>query len=457
MTGTHAETIVVGGGIAGLAYAHARGPDADLLLLERDETVGGVVRTHRDESLQYELGPEVLPARDPELAALLGELGLAPRESPPEVARRYVFFDWRLHEVPTSPGALLRSRILSWRAKLRLLGERRRDPTVADDGSIADFARHRFGEQAYERLVDPFVTGLFAGDPEQLSVRACLPELVALVEEHGSVLGGMAARRRAGGAGPAGPLVTVDGGLGEIPRALGDALGERVHAATTVTAVARHADGWSVAADGPGGTRRLTCARLVLATPARVASALLAPVDAGLSAALGSIVSESLVSVAHVWPRERVGHPLDGFGYLVPGAVPRRHLGTLFSSTVGSARAPEGQVVLRTLLGGARDPAIVGLGDHEIWQIVRYEVSNAVGLPGRPTSWAVTRWRDVLPRYDLDHPARGERVDAALATLPGLALVGSHRGGVSVARIVTRARALGRAHAAEAGTLASHG
>ena len=459
MTEAHVDTLVIGAGIAGLAYAHARGADADLLVLEQTDRVGGVMQTHRDETLQYELGPEVLPAGDPELGAMLRELRLPLVHSPKHVARRFVFFDYRLQQVPTTFAALLATKILSWGAKVRLLQEMGRDSTVALDGSIADFARHRFGDQVYERFVDPFVSGIYAGDPEQLSVRACFPELIALVERHGSVLKGLRARRAAGGGGPGTSLVSVEGGLSEIPAALAATLGERVRTSTAATAIARHGDGWAVATEGPEGAQRITCANLVVATPARVASKLLGAVDASLSGDLGSIESESLVSVVHTWPRDRVGHALDGFGYLVPGAVPRRHLGSLFSSTIGSARGPDDHVVVRTMLGGGRDPAMIDMGDHEIWQVVRYEVSNALGLPGLPTSWHVSRWRDVLPRYDLEHPARCERIDASLATLPGLALLGNAIGGVAVARVVARARKLASMHVATSASVshASHG
>jgi protoporphyrinogen/coproporphyrinogen III oxidase len=450
------DTLVVGAGIAGLAYAHARG-DASLLVLDAAPRAGGLLRTGRAElpglgALRFEWGPEALQDDAPETLALLGELSLRPVPAAAASAQRFVCWRGRLVSVPLSPGEALRSPLLSASGRMRALTEPWRARAEALDGSVAGFVRHRLGEEVLQRFADPFVTGVYAGDPEQLSVRATFPKLVALVEKHGSLFAGMNARSkeraREPRRGPPG-LMTLEGGLGALAEALAARLGARLRLGTRVAALHREGDGWRatlqpVADRDPPPPAELRARRVVVATPVAAAARLLQDAAPALAAELADMTSESLVSISHAWRREQVEHALDGFGYLVPSAEGRGHLGTLFSSSIAPGCTPAGVVLLRTLLGGARRPRVVEWPDEELLAELGEGVAPLLGLTGEPLWAHVVRHRAVLPRYDLRHPQRLERVDELLASTPGLTLLGNWRSGVAVNTQIEAARGAAR-------------
>ena len=395
------ETVVVGAGITGLAYAHGRmaRTGTDLLVLEAEDRVGGVIRTARSAGSHWECGPEALQDNEPEVNALFDELGLAPSRAADVAARRYVLCDGtRLLPVPTSPKALLASALLSWRGKAALLAGllRKHDDDLA--GSLAHFARARFGEEVLRRLVDPAVSGIWAGDPELLSFAAALPELHAGLKQHGSLTAFMkakaAARRSANGQRKGPPsLISAAGGLDVLPRALGAALGDRLVTSCPVERVAAEGHRWRV--DGAG--RSILAERCVVALPAARAASVFAESEPALSQPLSSVVGENVVSIAHVWRRKDLAHPLDGFGYLVPSSLGRMHLGTLFSSSIQPSRAAPDTVVLRTLVGGAQRPELLAADDESLRRLLVEDVGPLLGaLPGAaPQQVHISRWPSV--------------------------------------------------------------
>ena len=495
-THSHIDTLVVGGGISGLAYAHARGPDARVVVLEASARAGGCILTDSAEGARFECGPEALQDDAAETRTLLGELGLEVVPADAAAQRRFVLreapavqrrqrraaemdaidtaagkaFDTRsapggrLVEFPTGPGDFLKSELLSRRGKLRAMSEPFRAGGKALDGSVADFVRHRLGDEVLDWMVDPFVSGIYAGDPELVSVRAAFPKLVEMVEQHGSLMKGLKARakarRAAAGSGDAaagkrGPpsLLTVKGGLQRLPDALAAALGDKLRLSWPVHELDRDRRDWIVR--GPAG--ELRAHRLIIATGAGMAARLL-QAEKVLSESLGSITAESVVSVTHLWRRQDVAHPLDGFGYLVPSRLMAdgpgsdsglRHLGTLFSSSINPACCPTGTVLLRTLLGGARHPELAdpsATSAEDLRGIVADEVGAVLGLSEEPLFSSVVTWPDVLPRYDLDHPGRLATIEERLGKTPGLSLLGNYRRGISVNALIEVARTLGRAH-----------
>jgi oxygen-dependent protoporphyrinogen oxidase len=469
---------VVGAGISGLAYAHARG-DADVLVLEASEVPGGCMRTGRIDDVHYEMGPEVLQDNSPATLAMFDELGLEVTPAPAVTARRYVLAEapelvaptarpsmdavdaaaldvlarsaecsGRLVAIPTGPKDFLKSPLLSRWGKARALTEPFRRRAVALDGSVADFIRHRLGTEVLDWLVDPFISGIYAGDPELLSARATFPALIEMVSEHGSLMGGLKARARArkaaGEARPAPPsLMGVVGGLGEVPAAVGRVLGDRLRLGCPVSSLTRRGDGWRLVA----GDEEFEAGRVILATPVGATAGILAQESPALCQTLGAMTAESVVSISHLWRRDDVAHPLDGFGYLVPSRLGMRHLGTLFSSSIQPSRCGADVVLLRTLLGGARHPELAELAADDLRALVGHEVGAVLGLSAEPIWSTVVVWRSVLPRYDLEHPARLARIETLLADLPGLHMLGNHQRGISVNALVTASRELAAAHA----------
>lgn len=447
------DTVVLGAGISGLSYAHARGPDADLLVLESSARAGGLMATAELAGGHVETGPEALQDNAPETLTLFEELGLSGVPADAAARRRFIVQPGRgalphqLVPLPHSPGSLIGSRLLTAGGKLSLLrgAFSRRGPL---DGSLAAFVRGRFGAQVLARLVDPAVSGICAGNPETLSFAAALPVLHDMLSEHGSLVSALRAKGRArrarGESRPPPPsLLSLEGGLGVLVAALARSLGDRLITDAPAQSLSRDGQGWTVHAAG----RSVSARRVVLAVPVAAAAHLL-QADGRLSQCLGSMVSESVISMAHVWQRDQLGHALDGFGYLVPSSLGRSHLGTLFSSSIQPGRVPAGRVLLRTLLGGARRPELLQSSDEELLSLVTREVGPLLGAePGAtPLAHAITRWPGALPRYDLDQPARQATIDALLAERPGLHIVGNHRKGISVNALVSGSRALAREH-----------
>jgi len=480
--------VVVGGGVAGLGAAWAlHRAGVPVQLLEAGSEVGGVVRSRAGweagdpavaprgpEDLPLEFGPQTLSTRDPELLRAFRELGLEDRMRKADAAggRRYVVQNGRPVAVPHGPGDFLASPLLSASAKLRLLGEpfRRRGQghgTAALDESVASFVRRRFGPEVLDRLVDPFVSGVFAGDPEKLALGAVFPDLVRAEASHGSVVRGMmaqarAARRERGGE-PRTPssILSFRGGLQSWPLAVAEALGPgAVRRSARVVAVERASegrDGWRVAWEEPSGSgssvtrREIRAGAVVLATPAPASARLLRTLDPGAAEALAGI-PYAPVSVVHlVWPRSAVAHPVDGFGVLVPSGEGRRILGSLWPGTLFPGRIPEDLVVTANFVGGARTPERAHLADEEMLAMVREELGDLLGVRGEPVLGRVQRWPEAIPQYVAGHAGRVEEVARAEDRLPGLFLAGNWRSGVSLGAAWTSGIEAGGRGAAVAG------
>lgn len=431
------DVLVIGAGISGLACAHALAGQRAVRVLEASARAGGLVRTVARDGLRWEEGPEALPPGADTVRALCAQLGLALDEAPKTAARRFLAHGTGLVEVPAHPGALLASPLFSPRGKLRLLCEPLRARGVALEGSIADFVRHRLGREFLERLVDPLVGGIHAGDVERLSLRACFPEAAELVARHGSVFAALRARARTPGAARA--LWKPRGGMGALVDALAAVLGERLLLGADVRELTRGPGHWRARlADG----RTFEARALVLAVPLGVARRLLVPLAPEAAAALHGMQAETLVSIVHAWRRSEVGHALDGFGYLVPSSQGSMVLGTLFSSSLWPGTAPEDTVLLRTLLGGARHPDHAARSDAQLVEEVLSETRARLAARGRPLATHVARYPDVIPRFDLGHPARQATLTRALP--PELFLLGNYTRGIGLARLVEEALTLAR-------------
>jgi len=441
------ETLVIGAGISGLSYAYARGEHADYAVVDAGERPGGLVHTIAVDArpgLRYESGPEALSGSAGDVRELARKLDVPIHDCDERAAKRFVVKGGKPIEVPLAPPRLVTTKLLSTGAKLRLATEPWRDAKKALDGSIADFARHRLGPEVLETLVDPMVSGIHAGDPAELSLRACFPQLVAMIETHGSVFNALRARQKASrGQKPPG-LWKPAGGMQRLTNALARRVGEKLHLSCKVRRIERVGRGYEVHTD----RGRIEAMRVVLAVPLRAATRLLEGAVPEAAAVLGTMRAESLIAYFHAYERHQVDHPLDGFGYLVPHREGMRHLGTLFSSSIEPDGTPEGEVLLRTLAGGARDERLVEKSDAEI-ATVEDEVAGVLGIRGKPTWKRIVRYPEALPRLDLGHPERLARVHELLPA--NLGLLGNFTHGVGLSSLVERANALAASHRSGAG------
>jgi protoporphyrinogen/coproporphyrinogen III oxidase len=432
-----APIAVVGGGIAGLAAAHelhARG--VPFVLLEASGRLGGVIRTERMGGFLLEAGPDAILAQKPEAVELCRALGLADRliSTNPDARAVYVLDRGRLHAlpegmvlgVPTRLGPLVRSRLFSWPAKLRMALEplMRRAPAPGDE-SIASFLRRRLGREAVRKLGEPLLAGIHAGDAERLSIRATFPRLVEIEASEGSLMRAFL-RGSAGGA----PFRSLPDGLGEMVAALVAGLPARsCRTDAPVRALRPGAGGWLVEA---GGQRPLEARAVILAVPAPRAAPLVQEVAPEAARRLSAIPFASTATVLLGYRRGDVRHPLDGYGLLVPRGEGLRTTALGFFSTKFPGRAPEGHVLLRGFLGGVHDQAVLDESDSRLAALVQEEMAGPLGLTGAPVLARVYRWPSATPQMEVGHLERMAALDRELAAVPGLFLTGSGLRGTGI-------------------------
>jgi len=443
------DVVVVGAGISGLVTAYRLGRSGfDVQVVEAGSKAGGVIGTVARDGFLFERGPNSALDTTPLIGELVGDLGLEAqlRFASDAAAKRYVVRDDRLTALPLSPGAFLSTPLFSPRAKLALLREPFVPASAPDaEESIAAFVRRRLGTEFLDYAIDPFVAGIYAGNPEQISVRAAFPKLHALEQRWGSlirgqILGARERRRQKETAKNTAKSFSFAGGMQTLTDALAAALGG-LALDTRVAAIERTADGlFTLRAERLGLAVEWRTRAVVLALPADRAAALLRAHVPDAGAALDEIVYAPVATVASAYPASAIAHPLDGFGCLVPRKAQRRVLGVLFSSTMFEGRAPAGAVLLTTFIGGQRQPELPALAEGEIADLAHAEHGALLGARGAPLFQVVTRWPRAIPQYALGHQGRLARAEAALRALPGLFFCASWTGGVSVGDCIRNAR-----------------
>lgn len=438
-------TLIVGGGITGLAAAERLAEaGAPFVLVESSPWLGGKIATERVDGLVIEGGPDCFLAAKPAGLALARSLGLTERlrATDPSHRRTYVRRGGRLHElpegltglVPSRIAPLLKTRVLSPLGRLRagcevLLPGR----SAATDESIAQFVTRRFGAEAYDWLVEPLLSGIFAGDGSALSLAATFPQLASLEREQGSVLRAMLRRSPPRIPGPSNVptgFVTPAGGLGELVDALMARLPiGAVRCGASVTAIGTQGAAYRIALED--GTT-MVARRLLLATPAHVSARLLEALDPALARELADIPFVSTATVSLAFPASAIPRPLDGYGYVSPRAEGGPIVACTWTSNKFPERVPAGSVLVRFFIGRAGDEAIVGAPDDRLVDLARHELAQLFGVSAAPALTRVFRWPRSIPQYVVGHLARLERISTLAAGHPGLLLAGASYRGVGI-------------------------
>jgi oxygen-dependent protoporphyrinogen oxidase len=430
--------LVVGGGISGLAAAHAlHKAGVGFSLVEASSRFGGVIRSEAVDGFTLEAGPDSMLAQKPEAIALCRELGLGDLLEPtnPEERAVFILHRRRLHPlpegmmlaVPTRVLPFLGSHLFSWPGKLRMgldlvIPARREN----GDESIASFLRRRFGEEAVARLGEPLLAGIHAGDPERLSILATFPRFAELERRYGSLVRGMWATPRPRpkpGAAPATAFFTLRGGLEVLVRALVDRLpGTALCTGRRATALARDEGGFVLAFETGQPVRARS---VILALPATPAVPLVRPLLPEVAETLAGIPFASTATVMLAYRREDVSHPLHGYGMVVPETEGLRTTALSFFSTKFPGRAPDGRVLLRAFLGGMRDPQVLAFDDQALVTLVKDEFRTLLGLRAEPLFTRVNRWPGGTPQMEVGHLDRITEMDRRLASVRGLFLTGA--------------------------------
>jgi oxygen-dependent protoporphyrinogen oxidase len=436
-----ADTIIIGAGISGLVAAYRLSQNGrEVKVLEAGSAPGGLIRTLHEDGFTVEGGPNTFPSTANELLALCKELDLSPKPASPLAQKRYLFLQGRLTALPGSPLEALTTPVLSVGGKLAFLREPYRAKTQAADISIADFFRHRLGAEAVERLVDPFISGIYAGDIHQLSLPAVFPRLWQWEQESDSIIrGAMAARRSRKKSGPVKSckgkrmqLLSFEHGLQSLTDALVRALpANALGLNTRVQAIAPTENGFRLSLDG-GET--LSARQVILAVPADVAAQLLQTLVPEAAQNLARVAYNRVAVVHAGFKKSDLLHPLDGFGCLIPRREKLALLGSIWASSLFPERAPAGHVLLSNFIGGAHHPEIPAGAPEEIQAQVLADLGQILGSqqPLQPVFSKVLRYERAIPQYTLGHRERIQAVEAALASHPNLALCGNYLHGLAI-------------------------
>jgi protoporphyrinogen/coproporphyrinogen III oxidase len=439
------RTVVVGGGIAGLAAAlrlERLLPGTEVVIVEAAPRLGGKILTERVGEFVIEGGPDSFLTSKPRAVELCEELGLAGRliRRAGSDGRSYVRLGGRLHTlpagltgmIPTRLDTMAASGILSPEGMERIARELELPPAPKNgDESIAAFVRRRMGLEAYERLVGPLMCGIFGGDGDHLSLAATFPALRRLELEHGSVMRGLLARGVPNGdAAP--PFMSLRDGMAELV----DGVVLRLNATRVVTgravlSVDRAARGHGYKLRLGGGDA-LSADAVVLATPAHATAALVESLDTALADDHAAIPHASPAVVTLAYRTADVPRSLDGYGYVVPQLEGSDVLACTWTSSKWHGRAPAAHVLVRTYIGrfGVRD--VTTCSDAEMVASARREVAETLGADAEPLLVRVHRWPGGMPQYVLGHLDRLSRIETRLAEHPGLALAGAAYRGVGI-------------------------
>jgi protoporphyrinogen/coproporphyrinogen III oxidase len=442
----HVPALVVGGGISGLVCAYAlRNAGIDAQLLESSPRPGGVINSVTREGFLLELGPQSFSSTAA-LRELCAELGISNEvlEAPPR-APRFVLIDGQLRPVPLGPPAFFMSSLINSSTKWALLRDiLGKSIPPAGDESVADFVRRKFSPQLLDRLVGPFVSGIYAGDPERLSVRSAFPQLYEAEKTVGSIVRGMLRLSKS----KKGPrerptLQSFREGNKTLVRALANRLGAALLTETKVAEISRQDDGsFDVRLENRNGDESISARSLILATPTDVTGMLLSQLHSSLETQLSSIEYAAVAVVSLGYRKQDVGHSLNGFGFLVPRSAGLRVLGSVWNSSLFPGRAPDSHVLLTCFVGGTTDPAATKLKPEELASLVHREISPVLAIGSEPIFSNVTIWPRALPQYNLGH---GDRLAAAAkvcSRFPGLWLTGNYLRGPAIGSCVDQALAV---------------
>jgi oxygen-dependent protoporphyrinogen oxidase len=456
------DLTIVGGGIAGLAAAYyaikKSGGKAAVTLLEKADYWGGKIITDRvrdtvpEGDFVIEGGPDTFVVTKPWAVQLCKELGIAGRlrGTNPDYKKTYILKNGRLHElpggltmmIPTEFGPMLRTGLLSWPAKARM-GMDFLLPPMNENGdeSLGHFVTRRLGRSAYENLIEPLMSGIYAGDGDRLSLQATLPYLRDLELKHGGLVKGALAARRARSqkarqnGNPSGSrsiFLTPITGLAELVEALIDYLttaGVDLRLDTSVREVIPSQDGYSLhLANG----ERLDSRNLILATPAYISGDLIAGFAPDLAAELRAIEYVSTATVTLAYSESDLPRPLEGYGYVIPRREARQALACTWTSTKLPHRAPDGYALLRVFVGRAGQEDEIPWDDPGLLGVAQGELRQTLGITAQPLLTRIFRWEKAMSQYNIGHPARLERIEKLLGSHPGLALAGNGYRGIGI-------------------------
>jgi len=442
------DIVVIGAGITGLTCAfRLKAKGKDVAVLECRDRVGGQIHTVRTEGFVFESGPNTGVLKHPEVVELFEQLGArcTAEVAPDSSKRRLIWKGNRFHDLPCSPLSALCTPLFAWKDKLRILGEPWRKRGTDPYESVGSMAARRLGKSFVDYAVDPFLSGVYAGDPYRLPVRLALPLLYKLEQEHGSFVRGAIAKakqpkserdRKA-----TKQVFSAEGGLSRLVDALADAIGrDRIVTGASRTRITPHGEGWKVEYEHGGSLCTIHARRVVTTCAAYALPELLPFVDGEAMARLSNLYYAPVVQVG-VGVRNTGRHDWRAFGGLVPSCERKEVLGILFPSACFEGRAPQGGAAMACFMGGVRHPEVLRKSDGELTRIVNTALRDMLKYPEGKTADVVRIFRHerAIPQYEASTDLRLDAIGQVQRAYPGLIIAGNLRDGIGLADRIRQA------------------
>ena len=411
---------IVGGGISGLAtafYIRQKNSEVSITLFEKDEQIGGKMKTKEVDGFLFEEGSNGFLSNKPDTLELVHSSGCDDilMRSDDNARIRFIYKD-ALHQLPESPTAFLKSPLLTCKGKFRVATEYFRAPKTDDkDETLQSFGYRRVGEEMTDTFLDAMVAGIFASAPDKISVKSAFPAVVKLECEYGGLFKGMLAKRKKE-AGPGGVLMSFKGGVSSFIEKLATSANIEIKKGLHVNKISKRDDGYTLQVDG----KEESFDKIILSTPAYESAILLKEVDGRLSEMLNDI-EYSPISIVGLGYNE-LSHDLKGFGLLTTSSAKKEILGVLWDSSIFDDRAPKGKKSLRVMIGGQRNPDLALKSDEQLLEIAVRGVKETMGFDTTPDVTYIKRYERGIPNYRVGHLDRMNELFDKLTKHKGLYL-----------------------------------
>lgn len=438
------DVVIVGGGISGLAALHfikKKNPAYSVKVYESDKRLGGTIGTDKINGYSFDWGPNGFLDREPLTLQLIDELGLTDQleRANEKVTNRFILRKGKLRLVPMSPPKFIVSDILPLIGKLRLVIEpfAKKRPEGLDE-SIYDFVKRRIGRDAADYLVQPMVSGIYGGMADRLSLQSCFPIMREMEDEYGGLFKAMigkakkakAAGKKSGGpSGPGGWLTSFKGGLYTIIEGFATKYKNDIITGNGINKVTKTDNGYSLETSS-GET--VLASKVVLSLPTFKAVDLVSQMSGELADSFNAIPYAPISVVCFGYDKSKVGHDLDGFGFLVPSKEKKQILGSIWTSSIFDNRSPDGMVQFRTMIGGDGDHDSINLNDQELIDVIKKDLNDIVKLNGEPDEIKIYRWAQGIPQFKIGHSKRMDRLNNELDRLGDLYITGNAYYGIGL-------------------------
>jgi protoporphyrinogen/coproporphyrinogen III oxidase len=445
------KIIILGAGISGLTTAYLLNKEGyDVTVLEKKDEAGGSMESVFESGYMFDRGPNSGLDTTPLISQIVEELGIQD-----EIVyaskignKRYILRNNQLHPLPMSPPAFLKTKLFSTGAKLRLFME----PFVgrSNDGyyqSIAEFVKRRLGSEFLDYAINPFVAGVYAGNPEELSVKSAFPKLYALEEKYGGLIIGTIKsirerKQRKEKSKHTAKMFSFINGMQTFPKAIAESLGGRVIKSAEVLTITKEDPGYKVTYNNAGTVHQLDCDILLSTVPAYTAKDLFCSMDENLAKHFGLIYYPPVVALFLVYKKNLITQPLDGFGFLIPSKERKSFLGAIWSSVLFPNRAGDDEAAFTLFVGGARNPEVGNIEKEILFKKVRAEFQSLMGISGEPVFTTYRYWPKSIPQYNIGYIEHEKYFDEFEKKNPGIILGGNYRGGISVGDCVKNSEVL---------------